>query len=87
LAGYILFYYLCIMSIKQIHNSNDGRLVIDLPESMRGMKLVVTVEEAPREQGRAAKNRLMRKAISDSRIQEDVRQVCDDFGHADNELP
>jgi len=75
------------MSIRQIHTDKDGRLVIDLPESLRGKRLLVTVEDMPKKLSRAAKNRLMRQAATDPRIQQDVREVSDDFGHADSELP
>lgn len=75
------------MSLRQIHTDTDGKLVIDLPETLRGKRLLVTVEDAPKKLSRAAKNRLMRQASTDPRIQRDVCEVTEDFGHTDSELP
>lgn len=72
------------MSIRRTVVSKDGHVTIELPDELRGKRVVVTVKEVTN--GRAAKARLMREAANDPRIQRDIREIGEDFAYADSEI-
>ncbi|MGK6349809.1 hypothetical protein [Parapedobacter sp. DT-150] len=72
------------MTLKQIYPVKNNQLVITLPASFGNKKKVmVTVNEVP--DALEKKYRLMRKAASDALLQQDIKEVADDFDDIDSE--
>jgi hypothetical protein len=72
------------MTIKQIYDVTDNHLVINLPKSFQSKKRVmVTVDDEIN--ARERKIALMKLALSDKMLQDDINEIADDFKFVDAE--
>lgn len=63
--------------IREIHEVNDQEIIIRLPDSLNGKKVVVTIDDLA--ESRDSKLNMMKDAVKDPRYLNDLNDVILDF--------